>query len=228
MAICGPIKPYHAAALGGPTKVWCIGDSRMRGAEPRPGGGFSYNGGARQWLYAAMTAAGAQPDFVGTQLNSSESPAVTNCGTGHDGLDGSSAAQWLASYFATKVAQFPNAAAMPHIIWIDLGTNDGDVSGTGTTIAGIVDLAIASAPLANIFVATVLPSVGVTRIATNAQLRTEIATRVAKGYHVQLVEMEQLAQATVNNVDMPDTLHPSASLYRRMGEAMALSVVPLL
>lgn len=226
-AVYAKTRAYNAAPIGGPTKVWCIGDSFMHGAIYN-GSGYGYFGAPRSLIYSAMVAAGANPSFVGTQLNASESPPVTNAGVGHDGLNGSSAAQWVASYFATKVAQFSGPSDMPHVVFIIAGNNDVDASAAGTAIGQLVDLVAAAAPRASIFVSTVLPAPTVPRTATNAQLRIEIAARVARGIHVTLMEMQALTGATTQRSDLPDTQHPSADLYRRMGEAMALTVAPLL
>lgn len=228
-AVQARTSAYHAAPIGGPTKVWCIGDSFMRNAVPINGGAsYSYTAPMRTVMFAAMTAAGAAPNFVGTQLNASESPPVTTAGTGHDGLNGSSAAQWRDSFFALKVAQFATPDDMPHIVFVILGNNDGDEAATGTAIAAVVDLIFASAPRASVFVSTVLPSPGLPRLLTNAQLRIEIASRVARGYHVQLVEMQQLTVASISIVDMPDGQHPSTGLYRQMGGVFSFLVEPLL
>lgn len=224
----GRVKPYRAAPVGGPTVVYCIGDSICHGAEPVADGlgGWTYNyrGGWRSWLFAAMTAAGAAPNFIGPQLNASEIPPVTNAGTGHGGFNGSTGHNWYGTYWATYQA---GLSATPHLILISVGTNDTDAAATSTDFCRLMDLAAANYPLAHILMATPPPTATAGLLATQAaQTRLEVAARVRAGMHVQLVDM--YTDAGLLPAEVPDTIHPNAAGYQKMGIAWSNAVIPLI
>lgn len=191
-------KPYSAAPVGGPAIVWCIGDS------------LTHLPGWRQALFAAMTAAGANPSFVGSQLNANDVPPTTGAGVGHGGLDGASGVNWVASYFATYSAAL--SPTVPHYILISVGTNDSQSA--APTFCTLMDLASVAFPKANIFFATAprtKSGVGATQAAA---VRLEVAARAMK-QNVRLVD--QYAESGLVAGDFTDEQHPDSTGQAKMG-----------
>lgn len=231
MSANGYVRPYNAAPRGGPTVVWTVGDSITHGAVPDGMGGFLYEGGWRCPLFQAMTALGANPNFVGALLNSSETPPVTCAGTAHNGNNGASAANWLASYYQSYWDSLFTGGSPPYPIpqWIliSVGANDANTVETGETIGDLIDLAALNQPFANILVANVIPRAGAgepNNNLVNASIAAEVAVRRARGMHVQLVD--QAAHITL--ADLGDGLHPTSAGYQIMGDVWIAAVEPLL
>lgn len=214
MAQYAYVRPYSPAPAGGPTVVWTIGDSITRGAEPvGPPSSWSYiyRGGWRSYAFAAMTAAGQAPNFIGGLSNASETPAVTNAGTGHNGNNNTSSNSWLNTNFA---AYQPGLSATPHIITIATGANDEDSDNAALEFASLVDLAATTYPRAVILAATRTqqrPTVGATH---RTKVLSEMAIRRARGMHVTVVD--QWPEVDVRN--MPDGVHLDPVGYRILGD----------
>ncbi len=227
MSQFGYTRPYSAAPRGGPTVVYPLGDSLTKGAIPVPDGlgGFtySYEGGWRSGLFAALTAAGAAPNFIGPQLNSAETPPVTNAGTGHGGFGGASGHNWYGTYWPIYQA---GLSATPHLILISVGTNDSDSAAAATDFCRLMDSAAASYPFANILMATAPPTTTPGQFATQAaQVRIEVATRKAMGMHVQLVDV--YADAGIIPEDLPDGVHLTRAGYQKMAALWCNAIIPL-
>lgn len=224
-ATYGYTRPYTATCRTCTAVIWTIGDSIMHGAIPSPDGAggwtYAYIGGYRRYVYAALVTAGRTPTMVGGLLNSSDGLPLSIAGLSHNGNNGTSAAQWVASTFATYQ---PGLAASPTIIAIALGANDTDGVGAGTSVGQVIDLAVASYPLANILVGNVTPQgpTGAAPTTTNAQIAVEVATRIRAGKHVQLVD-----QFTAVGKAAPDTQHPDQPSYNKLGNLWTQAIVPL-
>ncbi len=217
----GYIRPYNAAPRGGPTVVWTVGDSITHGAEYVSPGVYNYFGGWRCPLFQAMVALGANPNFVGAILNSSESPPVTCAGTAHNGNNGSSATQWRDSFFQSYYTSLFTGGTplypVPDWILISLGTNDANDAATGVTIGQIADLAALNQPFANILVSNVIPRGGPgdpNNNLVNPSIAAEIAARRARGMNVHLVDQALHMSSALTG----DTVHPNAAGYAIMGE----------
>lgn len=219
MATLGYTSTYRATARGANAVIWTIGDSITRGAVPR-GGAFIYEGGWRRFPYQRLVALGRTPTMVGGLLNSADGLATSVAGTSHNGNNGSSAAQWVSSIYATYQ---PGLGATPTIITIALGANDSDTVGSGQSVGAVIDLAIASYPLANVLVATRTPTAAGSSSTINGQIAAEVTARIRAGKHVQLVDQF----AAVATVDLPDGLHPASPVYKKLGDLWTNAIVPL-
>jgi lysophospholipase L1-like esterase len=173
-----------------------------------------YRGGWRVPAFSAMTAAGQAPNFIGGLTNASETPPVTGAGTGHNGNNGSSSAQWVSSFYATYQ---PGLSATPHIITIATGANDADTVGGGQDVGALIDLAAASYPLAAILVGTRTQATGGAGATHAAQVRTEVANRRQNGMHVTLVD-QWAAFGSYTHRYLGDGLHFTPAGYAVLGE----------
>lgn len=213
--------PYTATCRTCTPVIWPVGDSITHGAVSNGVGGFSYLGGWRRYVYQALVAGGRTPTMVGGLANASDGLAVGVAGTSHNGNNGSSSAQWVATFFATYQ---PGLAATPTIITLATGANDTDTVGSGQSVGQLIDLATAAYPLANVIVSTRTPQSGVSSSTINAQIATEVTTRIRAGKHVQLVD----GFSVISTGDLSDGLHPSEVGYKRLGDMWVSAIRPLL
>jgi len=219
MAAFGFVRPYSAAPAGGPTKVWFVGDSEMRGMIYIPEtDSWECRGGLRPHVWAALTEAGADPDFRGHLLNSDD--GVADAGHSHSGANGAHGTVWQSSYFDTYApALFPTPADAPHVVGIAVGTNDADDAATATDFSRLMDKAASYFPRANILFATA-PRTATpgTFDAQAAQVRIEVAARRAAGMNVRLVDVHGIA---LRAADFSDGVHGSDAGYAKIGALWA-------
>lgn len=205
---CGPGK--QIGPVGGPIKVWSLGDSITHGAirnsnEP-PDPLFDYEGSFRCALYAAMVAAGLNPSFLGNITNASD--GVMCAGYGHTGVNAAHASAWNSSYFATYSPGIDN----PHVVNILLGANDANDDATAGEVFGVVDQALALWPACAVSVQTMFKAAGNDFDILNAGLRSRAATRP----QVFIVDQADVLQLT----DLSDGLHPTAEGYRKLADTL--------
>lgn len=215
----GYVETYSATCRTCAPVIWVIGDSIGHGAIPIAGGGFAYTGGWRRYVYGALVAAGRTPTMVGGLSDASDGLASTIAGDKHNGNNGATTANWVASYYATYQ---PGLGSTPTIVIICTGANDPDTVGSGQSIGQLADLVVANYPLANVLVGTKLPSIGAAST-INAQIAVEVSSRFRAGKHVQMVD----TFSVVGMGDLGDGLHPTQSGYAKLGEAWRQAVVPL-
>lgn len=203
-----------------------MGDSIERGAVPA-NGSFLYRGGLRSTAYAMMTTAGMQPDFRGHLLNADESPAVTDAGIGHGGSNGSSSATWVASLFATW--QTAMTGITPHIIRIALGANDGPLAADAANLATLVDTVAAAYPRAALLVGTRTQTFGLpgaSGILHRNQVLSDMATRKARGMHVNVVDCWD-AFGDYTHRYLGDGLHFTPAGYVILGDLWGRNLIAL-
>ncbi len=215
MATYGYIRPYIPAHPSG-LRVVFIGTSLIRGAVYNSGTGlFEYRGGPRPVAYAAVRSIDASADFIGHVLNSSESPPVTDAGTSHSGVNGTTGVNWYNSYWDS----FKPAWAGAHVFCIGVGANDSDSAAAATSFCRLMDKAAVDFPNAVVLFGTeITPEAG--GLDTQAaQVRIEVATRKARGMNVDLVDVH--ADAHLVTGDWSDGLHLTDRGYAKVGEVWA-------
>lgn len=224
MAIAGYIKPYRATPAGQGPVILTLGTSIDHGAEPA-GESFEYHGGWRQWVYAALVAAGRTPTMIGQALNATDGLALGVAGLAHGGINGATFVNWVASYWASNKATWDAQATPPTIILVGGAANDANTVGGGEQVGALVDLAAAAYPFANIVASNCTPNLAGDRSVINAEIASQVATKRAQGMHVQLLDSYSAIPASL--AYLPDTLHPNAAGYALLGSAWTAAVMPL-
>jgi lysophospholipase L1-like esterase len=214
------VAPYSATCRTCTPVIWTVGDSIAHGAIFDGSGGFFYGGGWRKYVYQHLVSIGRTPTMVGGLANASDGLALSVAGTSHNGNNGSSTANWVALYYGTYQ---PGLAATPTIVTLSTGSNDPDTVGAGQSVGQLMDLAIASYPLANIIVSTVTPISGSSKATINAQIVIEVANRARAGKHVQLVN----GAGAVTLGQLSDGQHPSGTGYQMLGDMWVTAIAPL-
>lgn len=186
---------------------------------------FECRGGLRPTVWAGLTAAGAQPDFRGHLLNSTD--GVSDAGVSHSGANGAHGTSWYSAYFDIYApGLFPTAADAPHIVAIAVGTNDSDDAETATDFCRLMDKAASYFPLANILMSTApISSTPGQFDAQAAQVRIEVAARKARGMNVALVDVH--AEAALRSGGWSDGVHGSDVGYARMGNVWLRAILRL-
>lgn len=193
---------------GGPVNVWFLGDSITHGAIWN-GATFDYQGSFRCRTFAAMTAAGLNPNFIGNLLNSAD--GVSCAGTAHTGINNASPANWDGSYFATYA---PDIGATPDLVVVLLGANGADDDTQAGYVYGVVTQALEMWPNCSVALMTMFKcgSPATDWEVFNAGLRT----RAKNDPRVFIVE--QAGALTL--ADLSDGLHPTASGYYKLADAL--------
>ncbi|WP_410639129.1 ricin-type beta-trefoil lectin domain protein [Amycolatopsis sp. lyj-346] len=211
----GALLPGTAtAASNGGVRVMPLGDSITEGTQ--------VPGGYRIGLWQRVTAGGYQVDFTGSQSNG---PATLG-DRDHEGHPG-----WRIDQIDANIAGWLRTST-PHTVLLHIGTNDilqnHDVARAPDRLSGLVDHITATAPDAEVFVATITPLSGDARESAvrtfNAAIPGIVQRNRNAGKHVHLVDMH----AALTTAELIDGVHPTAAGYDKMAAAWytALRAVP--
>jgi lysophospholipase L1-like esterase len=193
--------PAGAESNGG-VRVMPLGDSITEGTQ--------VPGGYRIGLWQRLTAGGYQVDFVGSQFNG---PA--NLGDhDHEGHPG-----WRIDQIDANIVTWLRNTT-PHTVLLHIGTNDilqnFNVASAPNRLSGLVDHITATAPDAEVFVATIIPLANAGQESAvrtyNATIPGIVQSKQNAGRHVHLVDMH----AALTAADLIDGIHPTANGYDKM------------
>lgn len=200
----------HAAESNGGVRVMPLGDSITDG--------FTVPGGYRIGLWQKFVAGGFTVDLVGSLSNG---PAELG-DHDHEGHSG-----WRIDQIDANIVTWLRTFT-PHTVLLHIGTNDmiQNPSGAPARLGTLLDHITATAPDAEVFVATIIPLAGAdaTVRTFNAAIPDLVRTRVAAGRHLHLVDMF----SALTTADLADGVHPNAGGYAKMATVWfnALQSVP--
>jgi len=211
----GTFLPGTAAAeSNGGVRVMPLGDSITEGTQ--------VPGGYRIGLWQRVTAGGYQVDLVGSQSNGPASLGDHD----HEGHPG-----WRIDQIDANIVSWLRSSN-PHTVLLHIGTNDvlqnHDVAGAPGRLSALVDHITATAPDAEVFVATIIPMSNSGQEAAgrtfNATIPGMVQSKQNAGKHVHLVDMH----AALTTADLIDGVHPTAGGYDKMAATWftALKSVP--
>jgi lysophospholipase L1-like esterase len=202
--------PAWAESNGG-VRVMPLGDSITDG--------FNVPGGYRIGLWQRMASAGSTVDFVGSGFNGPASLGDHD----HEGHSG-----WRIRDLDANIVGWLRTAA-PRTILLHIGTNDigqnDDVANAPARLAALIDKIRVNAPMAELFVAQLIPRADPTQEAQSQAFNAAIPGIVAqKGSLTHLVDMH----SALTTADLADGLHPNAGGYDKMAARWfaALQSVP--
>ncbi|WP_328615171.1 RICIN domain-containing protein [Amycolatopsis sp. NBC_00355] len=208
-----PGTPAAAESNGG-VRVMPLGDSITEGTQ--------VPGGYRIGLWQRLSAGGYQVDFTGSQYNG---PAALG-DHDHEGHPG-----WRIDQIDANVVTWLRNTGS-HTVLLHLGTNDVlqnyDVGRAPARLSGLIDHITATAPDAEVFVATIIPlanSGQESAVRTfNAAIPGIVQSNRNAGKRVHLVDMH----AALTAADLTDGIHPTATGYDKMATTWfgALQSVP--
>lgn len=203
------VVPAQAESNGG-VRIMPLGDSITDG--------LTVPGGYRINLWQKLVADAYSIDFVGSLSN-----GPSNLGDhDHEGHSG-----WTIAQVDANIVNWLRATT-PRTILLHIGTNDmiGDAAGAPTRLSTLLDHITATAPEAEVFVATIIPlPMADSAVRTfNAAIPGIVSSRAATGKHVHLVEM----YSALTSSDLADGVHPNAGGYSKMATVWynALRSVP--
>ena len=196
-----------------PIRIMPVGDSITDGSP--------VGGGYRAPLYAALTAAGYNVDYVGTQtINPGTLPEIN-----HEGHSG-----WTIGGIDGGILGWFNVIADPDVILLHIGTNDsGDLSTAVARYDALVSKMATARPFAHIIATTLMKrdGSGYTNI-TNLfnpyipNLVTNQATVL--GHRVTFLDMHAYLELS----DMADGLHPNQTGYNKMADAWFTAITNII
>src|SRR4051794_204410 len=205
------VHPYES---NGGVKIMPLGDSITDG--------YNVPGGYRINLWQRLAAGGYTVDFVGSGFNG---PA--NLGDhDHEGHPG-----WRIDQIDANIVGWLRTYT-PRTVLLHIGTNDVlqnfNLSGAPGRLSTLVDHITATAPNAEVFVATIIPLANSGQEANartfNATIPGMVASKANAGKHVHLVDMH----SALTTGDLIDGIHPTANGYDKMAATWysALLTVP--
>ena len=208
-----PGTPAAADSNGG-VRVMPLGDSITEGTQ--------VPGGYRIGLWQRLSAGGYQVDFTGSQYNG---PAALG-DHDHEGHPG-----WRIDQIDANIVTWLRNTGS-HTVLLHIGTNDVlqnyDVGRAPARLSGLIDHITATAPDAEVFVATIIPlanSGQESAVRTfNSAIPGIVQSNQNAGKHVHLVDMH----SAVTTGDLIDGIHPTATGYDKMAATWfgALQSVP--
>lgn len=222
LLLAGACITLHATVI----QIMPLGDSITAGTT---GLNTDTPGGYRNNLYADLTAAGIQVQFVGS-LNSNPSPLLTSAGeTAHEGHIGYLIAggTYGGVVFDGLLENIDTwfASAQPNIVLLMIGTNDIDqgidYAGAPARMGELLDKITADDPGVTIVLSTLIyttdPTLNLAITAFNAALPAVAATRP----NVMLFDNSNVLNIAT---DYDSTLHPNEQGYDKLGDAFASDI----
>lgn len=203
------VVPASAESNGG-VRIMPLGDSITDG--------LTVPGGYRIDLWQKLVADGYTIDFVGSMSNGPSSLGDHD----HEGHSG-----WTIAQIDANIVSWLRATT-PRTVLLHIGTNDmiGDAAGAPSRLSTLLDRITATAPDAEVFVATIipLPFADAAVRAFNAAIPGIVQSKAAAGRHVHLVDM----YSALTSSDLADGVHPNAGGYSKMATVWynALRSVP--
>jgi lysophospholipase L1-like esterase len=205
--------PASAESNGG-VRVMPLGDSITEGTQ--------VPGGYRIGLWQRVVSGGYRVDLVGSQFNG---PAALG-DHDHEGHPG-----WRIDQIDANIVSWLRNTT-PHTVLLHIGTNDVlqnfNLSTAPARLSALVDHITATAPTAEVFVATIIPLANADQEAKarsfNATIPGMVQSKAAAGQHVHLVDMHPV----LSTADLIDGIHPTANGYDKMAATWfgALRSVP--
>lgn len=213
IALTCAVAPAAAESNGG-TRVMPLGDSITHGTQ--------VPGGYRIGLWQSFTNNRYRVDFVGNQFNG---PA--NLGDhDHQGHPG-----WRIDQIDANIVNWVRNTN-PRSVLLHIGTNDViqnfNLGGAPGRLSTLIDRITATAPNADVFVATIIPlsNANWQNAARNynAAIPGIVQSKVNQGKKVRLVNMA----TALTTADLIDGVHPNAGGYNKMANVWfnALRSVP--
>ncbi|MEV4023185.1 ricin-type beta-trefoil lectin domain protein [Actinosynnema sp. NPDC050801] len=208
-----PTAPAAAESNGG-TRVMPLGDSITEGTQ--------VPGGYRIGLWQRFGGGNHRVDLVGGEFNGPASLGDHD----HEGHPG-----WRIDQVDANVVTWLRNTD-PRTVLLHIGTNDviqeHDLANAPARLSALVDRITATAPGADVFVATIIPMGGEAREsaarAYNATIPAMVRNKADAGKRVHLVDMH----AALTTADLIDGVHPTATGYDKMAATWyaALRAVP--
>jgi lysophospholipase L1-like esterase len=209
-ALAAVVVAAGAAALAGTASAESNGGVRVMPLGDSITDGFTVPGGYRIGLWQRLVAANYTVDFVGS-LSNGPSTLGDHDHEGHSG--------WRIDQIDANIVSWLQATT-PHTILLHIGTNDVlqnlNLATAPQRLSTLLDHIIATAPTAEVFVATIIPLSNAAQEANvrtfNAAIPGIVQTKAAGGAHVHLVDMH----AALTAADLADGIHPNATGYDKM------------
>ncbi|MFL6073608.1 MAG: cellulose binding domain-containing protein [Mycobacteriales bacterium] len=202
------------AESNGGVRVMPLGDSITDG--------LTVPGGYRIGLWQRFVNAGYRVDFVGSLSNGPASLGDHD----HEGHSG-----WRIDQIDANIVNWLHTFT-PHTVLLHIGTNDviqnDDLANAPARLSALIDHITATAPDAEVFVATIIPLASASAEAAvrtyNAAIPGIVQSKASAGRHVHLVDMHSALTAA----DLADGVHPNATGYDKMAATWynALLTVP--
>ncbi|WP_372665948.1 ricin-type beta-trefoil lectin domain protein [Amycolatopsis kentuckyensis] len=208
-----PGTPAAADSNGG-VRVMPLGDSITEGTQ--------VPGGYRIGLWQRLSAGGYRVDFTGSQYNG---PAALG-DHDHEGHPG-----WRIDQIDANIVTWLRNTGS-HTVLLHIGTNDVlqnyDVGRAPARLSGLIDHITATAPDAEVFVATIIPLANSGQESAartfNSAIPGIVQSNQNAGKRVHLVDMH----SALTTADLIDGVHPTATGYDKMAATWfrALQSVP--
>jgi len=212
LALTGAVNA--TAESNGGTRVMPLGDSITHGTQ--------VPGGYRIGLWQSFESNRYRVDFVGNQFNG---PANL-WDHDHQGHPG-----WRIDQIDANIVNWVRNTN-PRSVLLHIGTNDViqnfNLGGAPGRLSTLIDRITATAPNADVFVATIIPLANANWQNAarnyNAAIPGIVQSKVNQGKHVRLVNMA----AALTTADLIDGVHPNAGGYNKMAAVWfnALRSVP--
>jgi len=184
--------------------------------------GTQVPGGYRIGLWQRFSSGNYQVDLVGSQSNGPASLGDHD----HEGHPG-----WRIDQIDANIVTWLRNTT-PHTVLLHIGTNDilqnSNVATAPARLSTLVDHITATAPTAEVFVATIIPLANAGQESSvrtfNAAIPGIVQANQNAGKHVHLVDMHSALTAA----DLTDGIHPTATGYDKMAATWftALRSVP--
>jgi lysophospholipase L1-like esterase len=191
-----------------PIRIMPLGDSITYGVGAA--------GGYRLPLYTALTNAGFNVDYVGTQTGNGAAGLGDSDHEGHSG--------WTIGGLYDNILLWFSQISDPDVVLLHIGTNDSgapDFSNRPDALDALITRIATNRPYAHIIVTTLLPrsdnadrNTAITNL-FNPYVQAKVTAQQALGRRVHFLDM----YSKLTTDDLVDKLHPNATGYAKMAAA---------